>query len=56
MSAQLPTELTKRTDIATRMFQGLASGSWQAPETALGLVPIAKIKQERKFHSTESKC
>lgn len=25
-----PIELTKRPDVATRMFQGLASGSWQA--------------------------
>lgn len=46
-------ERTKRPDVAT-IFQGLASESWQAPEIALGLMPIAKIGHERKLHSTES--
>lgn len=50
----MPVELTKRPDVAARMFQGLASGPWQAPEMALGLVPIAKIENERKFPGRDS--
>lgn len=55
LSAQVPVELTKRPDVATRMFQGLASGPWQAPEIALGFVPFAKVENERKFPSRDSK-
>lgn len=54
-SAQLFVEITKRTDVAARTFQGLAFGVLASLGASSGFCPYFKLGNERKGHSSDSK-